>query len=147
MSFSYTGDPTTSALDQVRFLIGDTNASAALMEDEEIAYLVAQNPNPLYAAADAADQMAQRIGLMGQSKTVGDLTIVYSRKEVYLTLGRSLRARATRLGAQPYAGGQSLAEKDTLAADTSSEQPAFRRDTGEVAGTAWRRNPRVNWWP
>lgn len=39
MSWSYSGDPTTSALDKYRFLLGDTNADAPLMQDEEINFI------------------------------------------------------------------------------------------------------------
>lgn len=42
MSWSYSGDPTSSALDECRFLIGDTNESAPIMQDEEIQYIISQ---------------------------------------------------------------------------------------------------------
>jgi hypothetical protein len=40
MSFSYSGDPSTSALDEARFLLGDTNAEEPIMQDEEIQYII-----------------------------------------------------------------------------------------------------------
>lgn len=40
MSFSYSGDPSKSELDAARFLIGDTNSSAPIMQDEEIKYII-----------------------------------------------------------------------------------------------------------
>ena len=40
MSFSYSGDPSASTLDEARFLIGDTNESAPIMQDEEILYII-----------------------------------------------------------------------------------------------------------
>lgn len=40
MSFSYSGDPSKSALDAARFLIGDTNKDAPIMQDEEIQYIL-----------------------------------------------------------------------------------------------------------
>ena len=42
MSFSYSGDPSTSTLDECRFLIGDTNESSPIMQDEEIQYIIAE---------------------------------------------------------------------------------------------------------
>lgn len=43
MSWTYSGDPTSSKVDECRFLIGDTNEKAPIMQDEEIAYLISQS--------------------------------------------------------------------------------------------------------
>lgn len=40
MSFSYSGDPSTSKLDEMRFILGDTNSEAPIMQDEEIQYII-----------------------------------------------------------------------------------------------------------
>lgn len=40
MSFSYSGNPSDSELDAARFLIGDTDASSPIMQDEEIQYII-----------------------------------------------------------------------------------------------------------
>lgn len=40
MSWSYSNDPTNSKLDECRFIIGDTNPKAPIMQDEEIEYLI-----------------------------------------------------------------------------------------------------------
>ena len=40
MSFTYSGDPSLSELDECRFLLGDTNQAAPIMQDEEIKYLI-----------------------------------------------------------------------------------------------------------
>ena len=40
MSFSYSGDPRSTPLDAARFLIGDTNSKAPIMQDEEILYII-----------------------------------------------------------------------------------------------------------
>ena len=40
MSFSYSGDPSESSADAARFLIGDTDASSPIMQDEEIQYII-----------------------------------------------------------------------------------------------------------
>lgn len=43
MSWSYSGDPSKSKLDECRFIIGDTNESSPIMQDEEILYIISQN--------------------------------------------------------------------------------------------------------
>lgn len=45
MSFSYSGDPSASDLDAARFLIGDTDVTAPIMQDEEIQYIIDTHGN------------------------------------------------------------------------------------------------------
>ena len=45
MAFSYSGDPTESQVDLLRFTLGDTDESAPLMQDAEYEYLISQYPN------------------------------------------------------------------------------------------------------
>jgi hypothetical protein len=40
MSFSYSGNPKDSPLDEARFLIGDTDVSNPIMQNEEIQYII-----------------------------------------------------------------------------------------------------------
>lgn len=40
VSFSYSGDPSASQLDEARFLIGDTDENSPIMQDEEIQYII-----------------------------------------------------------------------------------------------------------
>ena len=40
MSFSYSGDPSTSTRDRLRFLIGDTRDAGHILEDAELQYLI-----------------------------------------------------------------------------------------------------------
>ena len=42
MSFTYSGDPSKSQLDECRFLLGDTNEKNPIMQDGEINYIIAQ---------------------------------------------------------------------------------------------------------
>lgn len=44
MSFSYSGDPSASALDKYRFIIGDNDALDPIMQDAEINYLIGMYP-------------------------------------------------------------------------------------------------------
>lgn len=42
MSFSYSGNPADSPLDECRFLLGDTNEAEPILQDEEIEYIIDQ---------------------------------------------------------------------------------------------------------
>lgn len=45
MSWTYSGDPTKSKKDECRFLIGDINKDAPIMQDEEIEYIISEADN------------------------------------------------------------------------------------------------------
>ena len=64
MSWSYSGDPTSSDKDEVRFYLQDTDASTPYMTDEEIDFLIAEwQPrfdNNIGIAAVAAERLADR---------------------------------------------------------------------------------------
>ena len=77
MSFSYSGDPTTSDLDAVRFLIQDTTTPNEFLQNEEINFLLAQEVNFYMAAAAAAMTISGRTHNT-KSKKVGDLTLTFS---------------------------------------------------------------------
>lgn len=42
MSWSYSGNPSATPLDMCRFIIGDTNEKAPIMQDEEIQYIISK---------------------------------------------------------------------------------------------------------
>lgn len=42
MSWTYSGDPSGSQLDRLRFLVGDTNEDEPIMQNEEIQFLIAE---------------------------------------------------------------------------------------------------------
>jgi len=50
MSFTYNNDPSESDIAACRFIIGDTNSSMPLMQDEEIQYIIdnSHGTNDLY---------------------------------------------------------------------------------------------------
>lgn len=40
MAFNYSGDPSTSTLDYLRFMLGDIDADTALFQDAELQYII-----------------------------------------------------------------------------------------------------------
>jgi hypothetical protein len=119
---TYSGDPTTSPLDEVRFLVGDTGPIFDL-NNAEINYqfrIIYGNPLPpgspppqgnFLAAAYCADAIATEYKKL-VDKTVGDLQISYSQMaKNFGDIAIRLRSRATLSGVKTYAGGLSLAQK------------------------------------
>lgn len=79
MTWTYSGNPGASALDEVRFLIQDTDEDNQLLSDEEIEYLIDVYIDPYSAAVAAVVSLIGKASRQEEeSKKVGDLTL--SRK-------------------------------------------------------------------
>lgn len=130
----YTGDPANNPLDEVRFLVGDTNLQAEELTDPEVQFLlVDRNGNTLEAAARAAEALASKYSAAVVEKQVGPLRISsgtrgLTKAERYLKLAKHLWQRALARSATPYAGGISVADKNARRADTERVKPTFARD-------------------
>lgn len=112
MTWEYSGDPTTSAKDEVRFLLGDTDADNQLLSDEEIAFLVLQYPDQtgLYANYRAAASGAYILSARytkSMRKSVGSLSIDYGQLVTqFRDLGDSLMALANSPSGRKIGGPQ-----------------------------------------
>jgi hypothetical protein len=100
--WSYTGDPQSRQIDQVRFLAGDTDADNPMANDAEIEFLLDRwNGDYYYAAAAVVEHAANRAGAKADySKSVGDLSI--STQYAALATALHTRAHAIRDQAQMY---------------------------------------------
>lgn len=81
MSFTYSGDPSTSTRNRVRFLLNDTISTDALFADEELDYLITEwGPDIYEICRAAAETLASKFTRLADSshKTVGDLSISLS---------------------------------------------------------------------
>lgn len=98
MTFTYGGDPSNSTLEEIRFLIGDTDSTDALLSDEEITYIITQAPNTYFAAAMAADMVVSKYGKYVQ-RSVGSLSInLGDRATNYEKLSKRLRRIGIKKG-------------------------------------------------
>jgi hypothetical protein len=127
MTWSYSGDPSDSDKDSVRFIVGDTDTTDQLVTDEEIAWALTQNSNIYGASAIIAGTIAAKFSRK-VDKSVGDLKLSLSQKsKQYLQLQKDLNGKtATRV--IPFSGGISIANKDSYKDDTDRVRPAFNID-------------------
>lgn len=124
MTWSYTGDPSSSDKDTVRFLIGDTDTSSEQLSDEEIAYLITEHGSAQAAAIAGCEALQAKYARQADQKT-GDISISYSQlSKHYQQLATTIRNRLSIL-ATPYAGGISYADRETDNTDTDRVDPAF----------------------
>jgi hypothetical protein len=138
MAFTYSGDPASSSRDAVRFLLNDTSTASAELNDAEVEWLVAEQPNVYRAAAQGARQLATQAANGVASKTVGSLTLTYSERATkWLDIADSLDDKAKKgLGSAiaAYSGGISKMDKEAIASDTDFDEPWFYRDMWDNPG-------------
>lgn len=76
MTWTYSGNPGASTLDEVRFLIQDTNEDDQQLQDEELNYLIAVHGDPYSAAVAAVSALIARLAsFQSETKKVGDLSL------------------------------------------------------------------------
>lgn len=126
MTWSYSGDPASSDLDQVRFLIGDTDTDDQLVNNEEVDWSLSQF-SVYIAAAELCDAIAAKFARK-VDKSVGDLKISFSKQgEQYSKKAKQLRSRGSFAGITPYAGGISVSDKESTRENSDRVSPTFRK--------------------
>src|SRR5690606_25432890 len=128
VTWTYSGDPSSTDRDAVRFLIGDTDTDDPQVSDEEIDYLLTSHGSVNAAALGAARAILARYSRL-VDKSVGDLRLSYSQRvSGYKTLVASLQQRVAMAVATPFAGGLSKSQKESVEDDSDRVEPAFERD-------------------
>lgn len=130
--WSYTGNPTSSTRDAVRWLVGDTDDTEPLCSDEEIDYAVAQGITAHAAAALVCQAIATRFAREADTtiNPPGGVshTLNYSQRAAgYRTMAAQYRATTAETAA-PYCGGISRTDKQTYEDDSDRISPQFVRD-------------------
>jgi hypothetical protein len=128
MSWTYSHNPSNSAKDEVRFLIGDTSENDPLLHDEEIIYLLNQyNQYPLNASIEACERVIAKFSRLSD-ESVGSVSKSFSQKaDGYSKLRDMLRNRMAINGSRPYAGGISVLDKQANTDNISLEDPTFTK--------------------
>lgn len=112
MTFSYSGDPSASDIDEVRFHVQDTDSSDPLISDEEIQFLIDQWADTvgtnMWVAAMVAENLAAKFAREVAVSADGVSVAVEQLQDKFEQLAVSLRDRhKSFIGAagSPTAGG------------------------------------------
>lgn len=138
MTWEWSGDPSTSSKDAIRFLIDDIDEANQKMSDEGLLWLLSQESDVYLAAALACDTLAARYRAHVQSKSVGGLSISYGDLAgQYADQAAALRARAAEMSAipVPISTAQSVDGKDQRASNLDLNLTPFKLDMHENHGT------------
>jgi hypothetical protein len=100
MSFSYSGDPSDSDLDAIRFYVQDTDTADALIQDEEIQFLIDTwyplSNSLIYIAAVTAEVIASKFAREVSSSADGVSVSSDQLQAKYQSLAEQLRDQYTR---------------------------------------------------
>jgi hypothetical protein len=128
VSWSYSFNPGSTPKDQVRFLIGDTDSTDPLLQDEEIVWVLSKyNNSPINAAIRCCESVVGKFSRLA-NETVGQVRIEFKQKaEGYMKLLTMLKTRLATEDATPYAGGISISDKITVNQNTDRVKPDFKK--------------------
>ena len=115
--------------DKVRFFSGDTDSAAAItVSDEEILGAITLAGNARAAAALVCENLALRYATEGQrlQDDLGQQIDYGERAKFFEARAVQLRSRQA-IAALPYAGGISVADKQTREEDTDRVVPVFTK--------------------
>lgn len=129
MSWSYSGDPSNSDKDHVRYLIGATDEDDQLVMDEEIEQSLASNANDVTeAAVEVCYAIAAQFSRQADME-VGDYSEDLSQKASnYRQLAKDLKQQKSDEALSPAAGSISQSKKDNQESDSDRTEPTFKRD-------------------
>ena len=129
MTASYSGNPATSPLDAVRFLVGDTDPCQFFLQDAEVNYLLAQYNNavPNTAIPYCYRIIAKLTRLADES--VGQVKIQYSQKaKAFRTMIQDLRNQLATFDITPYAGGIAVSDVTSVNCNANRVRPDFTKN-------------------
>jgi hypothetical protein len=135
MAWSYSAadlNTTTSSgrLNSVRLLVGDTDTSDQLVQNEEITFGLAQaNNNIYYAAAWVCRTIAAKFSRMVDTTLDGALSAKYStRAQQYQQLAAQVEAQGKKTSGKAlgvFGGGYSSSQMEVANQDPDRVKPAF----------------------
>lgn len=127
MTWSYSGNPSNSTGDAVRFLVGDTDTTDQLISNEEIAYFVAEFNNARRSASEAARAIAAKYARL-MSRSIGGLSADFSAKyRQYLELADNLLSKEEMKPVALFISGYTKSQKEMVELDADRESTFSRK--------------------
>ena len=127
MTWTYSvSDLATSAKDQLRLAIGDTLTSDQQLQDEEILQFIAGRSTLAGACADACRALATKFSRSVTQKAAGASANFSDMAKAYQRMAAQFEQQAALGGsALPYAGGMSIADKQSQEQNDDRVPPSF----------------------
>lgn len=127
MTWSYSGNPSSSSTDAVRFLVGDTDTNDQLISNEEISYLITEHGSVNRSASEAARAIAAKFA-RNMNRSIGGLQADFAAKyRQYLELADNLLTKEETDPVGPFLSGYKKDEKQAREDDTNREMIYVRK--------------------
>jgi len=102
MAFTYSGDPSISQHDWLRFMLGDINEAQPILQDAEIDYIVDTYKHQKQQLAAGFRQCANMFAIKPTKRSLGPQSEDTSkRQEYYATMADKYEKELTYLGTPP----------------------------------------------
>ena len=139
MSYTYSGNPSSSKVDETHYRLGNTNPANPIATDEEVRFALANNGgNTWLAAAEIAENKSMEFLWQPTRVIRSDGSGVHrdNQADHFMVMARQLRLNATIATVTPgYVGGLSQSEHDADAQEAGLRQPFARKHLHEPPGT------------
>lgn len=127
MTWTYSGDPSDSTRDAVRFLVGDTDTTDQLISDEEIDFLIGKHGSLNRTASESARAIAAKFARL-MSRSIGGLSADFGAKyRQYMELADSLLSKEETEPVSPFTSGWSRSQKESRELDNDRETTFGRK--------------------
>lgn len=131
MTWSYSGNPSSSDLDAVRYLIGDTNSAKPLLSNEEIQYDLSRS-NVFGAAALSCNAVVAKLSRLADTYLDRDIRVSLSQTvKQYQSLAKNLEYKARLSTALPFCAATSVSEKTKYEENEDRVKPKFTVNADE----------------
>lgn len=126
-NWSYSGDPSASTKDAIRFIVGDTDSDDQLITDAEINYLIARHGTINRTASEAARSIAAKFARL-MNRSIGGLSADFSSKyRQYMELADNLLSKEETDPVSPFISGYKRSEKEARELDLDRETTFSRK--------------------
>lgn len=122
--WTYSGDPSNSDLDAVRFLIGDTIETRPLVDDREILWAISEETNIFMSSALVCEHLASLYAREADCSMGGISSKLSAVAKAWTDRAKDLRDRAYS-SCEPFFGGLTLSGKEDLDERSDDVQPSF----------------------
>jgi len=133
VTWSYSGDPSTSDIDAVRFEMGDTLIEDQQFQNEEIQHIINESGGIYSAAVRCCEILTLKYARQADVQLGPQKIYASQRSLAYKDLAARMRARLVGSN-PPYAGGLSRGEKLSDQANTNLVRPVFSRELMDNRG-------------
>lgn len=135
-TYTYTGDPSASTVEEIRYKIGDTGADGDwFLSDEEINYTYSKNPGVLSASMACVNAILAKVARYREEVT-GDVVVKWQHVYAnYTKLKGELYRESCLESTGIFAGGITVSGKAEVDNDTDRVDPMFTRTFGRTVDT------------